>query len=224
MDAQAGQMFEWGFSGPQSVSTSLPSCRTFPIAVDNLSAHGIPPFYMMAFAVGGSPIISFIGTNPSNLAWTVRHPIGTRLLLGVVDSRGNFGGVDAPLYTVIEGATTQCIPPAVAAAPFNVTANVTDVLTTCQPWGLTIRGGTPPYNLTLAALNAPEMTNVTLGPNDTVFNYINRAEPGTQMIASVSDLNGRWATGSPLVRTQGSSNVSCPGLASSGSSVPIAQS
>ncbi|KAJ7813931.1 hypothetical protein B0H14DRAFT_2182083, partial [Mycena olivaceomarginata] len=177
------------------------TCQTFPIAVYNLSthAHGIPPFYIMAFPVGGSPITSFIGTDPSNLTWTVRHPAGTRLLLGVVDSAGNSGGVDVPLYTVIEGATTQCIPPAVAAAPFNVTANVTDVLTTCQPWGLTIRGGTPPYNVTLAALNATEMTNVTLGPNDTVFTYINRAEPGTQMIG----VNGRWATGSPLVRTQG---------------------
>ncbi|KAJ7681070.1 hypothetical protein DFH06DRAFT_1405954 [Mycena polygramma] len=44
------------------------------------------------------------------------------------------------------------------------------------------------------------------------------------MIAAVSDVNGRWATGSPLVRTQGSANVDCVGLESSGSAaVPISQ-
>jgi hypothetical protein len=32
--------------------------------------------------------------------------------------------------------------------------------------------------------------------------------------AAVSDLNGRWATGSPIVSTQGSTNVDCLGLVS----------
>ncbi|KAJ7495217.1 hypothetical protein FB451DRAFT_363936 [Mycena latifolia] len=216
--AQAGQMFEWGFTGAQAVSTSLPSCRRFPIEADPLTAHGIPPFYMIAFAVGGAPITSFIGTNESDLTWTVRHPVGTKLLLGVVDSQGNSGGIDTPMYTVTEGGNTQCIPTAAAEPAFTITANATDGLMTCQPWGLTIQGGTPPYNLTLAALNAPDVTNVTLGPNDSVFTYINRADPDTQMIAAVSDLNGRWATGSPLVRTQGSTDVNCTGLVSSSSS------
>ncbi|KAJ7238347.1 hypothetical protein B0H12DRAFT_98562 [Mycena haematopus] len=219
---QAGsdQLFEWGFSGPQAVSTSLPSCRTFPMFVKPLAVHGVPPFYMTAFAVGGAPITTLIGTNTSNLAWTVQHPIGTQLFLAVVDSAGNSGGVDPPLYTVIEGASTQCIPGLVVGPPFSITANVTDTLTTCQPWGLTIHGGMPPYNVTLAALNASEVTNATLGPNDSVFTYINRAEAGTQMIASVSDLNGRWATGSPSVHTQGSTDVDCPGLVSTSSSAP----
>ncbi|KAF7378227.1 hypothetical protein MSAN_00247500 [Mycena sanguinolenta] len=216
------QIFEWGLSGPQSVSTSLPSCQTFPISVKSLTGHGVPPFYMMAFAVGGTPITTLIGTNASDLAWTVQHPIGTQLLLAVVDSLGNSGGVDTPLYTVIEGAT-ECLPPAIARPPFTITSNVTDTLTTCQPWGLTIHGGTPPYNVTLAALNASDVTNATLGPHDITLTYINRAEPNTQMIASVSDMTGRWATGSPLVRTEGSTNVDCPGLVTSSSSEPITQ-
>ncbi|KAJ7610587.1 hypothetical protein DFH06DRAFT_1374513, partial [Mycena polygramma] len=202
-------MFEWGFTGTQAVSTSLPSCRSLPISADPLTAHGVPPFYMMAFAVGGAPITTFIGTNESNLTWTVQHPIGkflcTQLLLGVVDSHGNSGGIDPILYTVTAGATTQCGSQAANQIPFTVTANVTDVLTTCQPWGLTIHGGTPPYNLTLAALNASDVTNVTLGPSDSVFTYINRADPGIQLIGAScqSCRNGHWATGSPLVRTQG---------------------
>ncbi|KAJ7495063.1 hypothetical protein FB451DRAFT_362507 [Mycena latifolia] len=222
--AQPGPTFEWGFTGTQASSTSLPSCQSLPIQAGPLTANGIPPFYMIAFAVDGAPITSFIGTNESNLTWQVRHPVGTKLLLGVVDSQGTSGGIDTPMYTVTEGASTACILTAAAEPEFKVTANVTDALSTCQQWGLTIQGGTPPYNLTLAALNAVDVTNVTLGPNDSVYTYINRAEPDTQMIAAVSDLNGRWATGSPLVRTQGSANFDCGGLVSSSSGAPPSSS
>ncbi|KAJ6476472.1 hypothetical protein C8R47DRAFT_659656 [Mycena vitilis] len=219
-----GQVFEWGFTGSQGESTSLPSCQKLRLTADAVAAPGVPPFYMMALAVGGEPIMSFIGQNQSNLTWTARHPIGTQLLLGVVDSQGTSGGIDPVMYTITAGATTQCGPPTAADPPFNVTANVTDVLTTCQPWGLTIQGGTPPYQVTFAALNANDVTNATLGPGDSIYTYINRAAPGTQMIAAISDVNGRWATGSPLVRTQGSANVDCVGLESSSSAaVPISQ-
>ncbi|KAJ6526510.1 hypothetical protein DFH09DRAFT_1285906 [Mycena vulgaris] len=178
---QPSQMFEWGFT--KTFSTSLPSCRNFSIEASPRKAHGIPPFYMIAFAVGGKPSTTFIGTNESNLWWTVRHPVGTQLLLGVVDSQGNSGGIDVPMYTVTAGANTQCIPAATPSEPsFTISANVTGTLTTCQPWGLTIQGGAPPYNVTLATLNSSDVTNVTLGANDSFFTYINRAVPNTQMI------------------------------------------
>ncbi|KAJ6556186.1 hypothetical protein B0H19DRAFT_903678, partial [Mycena capillaripes] len=164
-------------------------------------ANGTPPFYMIAFAVNGTPSTSFIGKNESNLTWIVRHPVGTQLILGVVDSQGHSGGIDAPLYNVTEGSTTQCIPAPPAEAPFTIRANVTDLLNTCQPWGLTIEGGTPPYNMTLVPMNSPNTTNVTLGAQDSVFTYINRMAPGTQLLGK--SWNGRWASGSPLVRTQG---------------------
>ncbi|KAJ6546609.1 hypothetical protein B0H10DRAFT_1852161, partial [Mycena sp. CBHHK59/15] len=205
-------------------SSSLPSCRTFSLTASPLTAHGFPPFYMIAFAVNGMLSTSFIGTNESKLSWTVTYPVGTQLALGVVDSHGNSGGVDAPLYMVTAGSTTQCIPSALTAPVFAVTANVTDALSTCQPWGLTIRGRTLPYNVTLAALNAPDVTNLTsistVGAADTVLTYINRATPSTQLIAAISDLNGRWATGSPMVRTQGSPNLDCIGMVSSSGTEP----
>jgi hypothetical protein len=61
------------------------------------------------------------------------------------------------------GQSTQCIPAASNDPPFTVEANVTDTLTTCQPWGIKIKGGTPPYDLTLAAVNSPLVINVTMG-------------------------------------------------------------
>ncbi|KAJ6503580.1 hypothetical protein C8R45DRAFT_1091356 [Mycena sanguinolenta] len=216
--AQVAQVFEWGFTGDQVVSTSLPSCRSVPLEANARTANGTPPFYMMAFPVGGTPSTSFIGTNQSNLAWTVTYPVGTKLVLGVVDALGQSGGIDPPLYTVIDGATTQCIPPTLSdpSSGFKISANVTDVLNTCQPWGLTIEGGTPPYNVTLAETDLGGVTNVTLGPTDTVLTYINRMAPGGQVIGI--DLNGNWATGSPIVRTQGSNDTSCLGLVSTSSS------
>jgi len=224
--AQTSKIFQWQFGG-SALSTSLPSCRQFPIQVKPFdpsnNTHGVPPFYMMAFAIGGTPSTTLIGTDESNLSWTVNQPVGTQLLLTVVDSQGSSGGVPPNLFTVVAGQTTQCIPPASNDPPFTVEANVTDTLTTCQPWGIKIKGGVPPYNLTLAAINSPIVTNVTMGPVDDQFTFIDRADPNTQLIAAVSDLNGRWALGTPIVKTKGSSNVDCIGLvSSSGNSTVIA--
>ncbi|KAJ7119480.1 hypothetical protein C8R44DRAFT_788157 [Mycena epipterygia] len=216
--AQTSKIFQWGFSG-NALSTSLPSCRTFGITVKPFTAgndtHGVPPFYMVAFAIDGTPSTTLIGTSEDNLNWEVNQPVGAQLLLEVVDSQGSSGGVPPNLFTVVAGQTTQCVPPASTDPPFTVTANVTDTLNTCQPWGLTIVGGTPPYNVTLAALNSPIVTNVTMGPDDDAFTFIDRADPNTQLIAAISDLNGRWASGTPIVKTAGSANVDCIGLSSS---------
>jgi hypothetical protein len=126
---------------------------------------------------------------------------GTTLMLSMVDSNGSAGGVAPNLYTVIgqftseyfppglflcschpsAGDNSSCLPPA-PTSDFQVTSNVTTTLTTCQPWGLTISGGTQPYSVTLAALDSPIITNVTLGPLDDSFTFIDRADPNTQLI------------------------------------------
>lgn len=61
-------------------------------------------------------------------------------------------------------------------------SNVTGTLTTCEPWGLTIVGGTKPYTVVLAALDSPITTNVTMAAPDDVFTYPNRADPGGQIM------------------------------------------
>ena len=55
-------------------------------------------------------------------------------------------------------------------------ANVTN-LATCDPWGLTIQNGTKPYTVILVAQGSPVITNVTLGVQDDVLTYIDRASP-----------------------------------------------
>ncbi|KAK7007856.1 hypothetical protein R3P38DRAFT_3026444 [Favolaschia claudopus] len=220
IDEPKPQTWEWQFSvSAQTASTSLPSCATLALTANpraaangTLLADGIPPFYMTAFPVNGIPSVAFIGTNESDLTWTVKYPVGTKLLLGLVDSHGTSGGIDTPLYTVSAGETSDCLPSPPSDTSFKITTNVTDALDTCQPWGLTVEGGTPPYHVTIATLNSPNITNITFGTMDSVLTYINRTPPGNQMIATASDVSGRWASGNPFVRTQGAQDIDCIGL------------
>ncbi|KAF7329618.1 hypothetical protein MKEN_00224800 [Mycena kentingensis (nom. inval.)] len=209
------QQFLWGFT--DSLSTSLPVCGSLPIMVTPAAVPGTPPFYMLAFAEGSAPTTQRIGTNASALSWTVDHPVGSKLILEVVDAHGASGGADIPLYAVVAGSTTACLPHA-PANDFVVTSTTPSggTLNTCDPWNLFVKGGKPPYNVTIAALNSTGVTNLTMAPTDTVFQYINRADPGSQMIAAISDSTGRWATGSPFVRTNGTADVTCAGRGSIG--------
>ena len=63
-------------------------------------------------------------------------------------------------------------------------SNVTTTLNTCDPWGITVTGGQKPYNISLAVVAAPVVTNVTMGADDDVFTFIDRADPGTMILGS----------------------------------------
>lgn len=82
----------------------------------------------------------------------------------------------------LAGPTTNCVTKPVTAPEFKITSNVTGDLQTCQPWGFRIKGGVPPYTITLAAPNSPAVTNVTIPFGDDAFTYINRADPGGQLV------------------------------------------
>jgi len=113
-------------------------------------------------------------------------------------------------------STSNCVPTPPSGAPnITISPNFTSPISTCQPMGMLISGGKKPYGLTLAALNSPVLTNVTMGPTDDVFTYINRADPGSQIMASIIDANGIWATSTQLFSTAGSKDIDCTGLVSS---------
>ncbi|KAJ3577010.1 hypothetical protein NP233_g18 [Leucocoprinus birnbaumii] len=214
------QTFGWKFR-TDFVSTNLPSCFNFPIVVfpnlKNATAgnySGTPPYYMMAFPEGGQPITSLIGTDNNTLSWTPQHPIGTKLILQLVDSLGNTGGTSGSVFEVVANPdTTNCIAPS-PPQDFTISSNITQggSLQTCQPWRLNINGGQPPYTVVLDARNSPVLTNITVPPTDNAVVFINRADPNTVLFAAVVDSLGRWATGTPFVSTFGSTNVDCIGF------------
>jgi len=188
------------------------------------ATQGTPPYYMIAFALGGTPVTTLIGSDESKLSWTVTQPVGSKLVLSVVDANGSAGGVTPRIMTVIPGQTTQCVIQPPSTPEFTVTTNVTGDLKTCQPWGFTVKGGVPPYTITLLSPNSPVVTNASIGLGDDHFTYINRADPGGTLVGAISDLTGRWANGTAFVSTKGSTDVACTGLvSSSGNSTVIAQ-
>ncbi|THU98540.1 hypothetical protein K435DRAFT_856547 [Dendrothele bispora CBS 962.96] len=214
------RIFQWKFSNA-GLGFELPSCQTFGIVVspyqgsDPSNQTQVPPFYMLGHEVGGISKLTLIGDDPSSLSWTVDHPVGTRLLLNVVDAQGSSGGIPLQPYTVVDGQNTNCIQ-LKNDTSFTVTSNITNNanLNTCDPWGLRIKGGAKPYNLTFAQLNSPNITNATIPATDDGYTYINRANPGGLLLVSVSDVTGRWASGTPFVVPSGSTDINCVGLVS----------
>ncbi|KAF9476291.1 hypothetical protein BDN70DRAFT_183152 [Pholiota conissans] len=185
-------LYQWKFSD-ETIPTNLPTCVTFGIIVEsaNITTNatiGVPPYYMISLPIGGTPQIQLIGSDQNNLMWTVAQPVGSQMLLSVVDSQQNPGGIPGREFTVIAGQTTQCVTTPISTPAFTVSANVTTDLETCAPWGLTVVGGTPPFTVTLAQTNVPIVTNVSMDFGTDRFTFINRAHPTGTLIAAVSDL------------------------------------
>lgn len=215
----ASEQFQWKWKN-DGIGFQIATCQTLDIEVKSWNpalndTQGIPPYYMMAFPVKGTPVTRHIGNSDTSLSWEVTHAPGSKLLLTVVDSSGSFGGVPPRLFEVIPGVSTSCVRPEPSAPTFTISSNITNGnLATCEPWGITIKGGVPPYNLSIAAVNSPVITNVTIPSGFDAFTYINRAAPNGQMVVGVADFTGQWATGVPIVNTTGSENYDCVGLVS----------
>ncbi|KDQ50933.1 hypothetical protein JAAARDRAFT_62839 [Jaapia argillacea MUCL 33604] len=82
------------------------------------------------------------------------------------------------------------------------------LLITCQTWGINIRGGLPPYTVSIVQTNALNVTNVTIGGNDNYFSYPNSAEPDQTLLSASS---GKWSSGNLFVKTFGSMQSDCSG-------------
>ncbi|KAK7679061.1 hypothetical protein QCA50_018005 [Cerrena zonata] len=169
---------------------------------------------MYAFEPGGVPHIQDMGSDITRLSWTVDHLPGTKLLLIVLDSQNNTGGIPKKFYDVVADPTSSndCIskktnPP----STFRLSANVTDQLITCQPWGLTAIGGTPPYTIYLTALGSDTISVIEMDAADNTLIYPDRIDPNTLVIGSVRDSLGMWGNSTQAVSTTGSKDVICPG-------------
>ncbi|KAJ7206704.1 hypothetical protein C8J57DRAFT_1541277 [Mycena rebaudengoi] len=223
------QTYNWDFTSSvrsagrlsvQQTGSNLAACATIPLGVfpGSQQSTGVPPYYMMAFPVSGTPMTSLIGTNASALEWTVAFPVGTLLLLGVVDSLGTSGSIAIGVYTVA-ARRHNAFRPTRAQPLRSLRISLPDPCFQLATVGSSrFREGKPPYKVTLAPSDSADVVNVTLRPNDSVFNYLNQSPPGSQLLAAVSDSTGRWATDGPTVQTSGSKDTTCNGLSSSSGS------
>ncbi|KAF8898300.1 hypothetical protein CPB85DRAFT_189229 [Mucidula mucida] len=178
---------------------------------------------MRAWEKGGSVQTTLLGSDESSLKWTVTNPVDSQLLLNVIDSNDSSAGVAPKLFTIDTGSTTNCVVND-ADTTFTVKSNLseTGTLATCQPWGLRIKNGVPPYNISFAQVNSPVVTNVTTNQDDDAYTYINRADGGKLLMASVVDSSGRVAYGNPSIVTASETDIDCGSLIStSGNSTEL---
>ncbi|KAF9032056.1 hypothetical protein BJ165DRAFT_1599148 [Panaeolus papilionaceus] len=123
----------------------------------------------------------------------------------------------------------QCSPPPKVDPPFTATSNVTGekFLDNCEPWAITIAGGTPPYRLSFVQPDGNVVTNFTLPVEDNTYtcdttvlfcdvaDYFTNFKLPCYRLAAVSDALsvsltpwfvhslGRWATNPPVVDMTG---------------------
>ncbi|KAF9565442.1 hypothetical protein CPC08DRAFT_704697 [Agrocybe pediades] len=218
--AQTSFLYKWQFQDT-SIQQTIPTCQPLNIIISSFDTttnktKGSPPYYMTAFAVDGVSTTTLIGTTDDNAKYTVTYPVDTQLLLSVTDSQGNPGGTFAPMK-VTAGQSTSCVTPTQDSSDFTVKTNITSEISTCDPLGLTITGGTSPYTVALVPSNSPATTNVTLPAGDNLYTYINRASPGGQLVVAVSDSKGNWASTATIFETKGTTDTTCNNLVSSSS-------
>ncbi len=64
----------------QTLSSQIATCSPTVIDIIQVNADnasdGRPPFYMISYAVGGTPVTSLLGSDESNLVFTVTQPSG----------------------------------------------------------------------------------------------------------------------------------------------------
>ena len=188
------------------------------------SGVGHPPYYMIAYEVNGLATASSAGSDASRLSWTVDHRAGeltcpfrcphsrpganrrlwgegSNVILSLVDSAGNSGGVASSTYSItgarlktdcnfiglscivsaIDGSSS-CLPSVPTAWPL-INANTTKDLDTCQPLGLVMAGGVPPYTVSIVQLGG-SVRNVTLGSQDNAYTWINQAAPNSDLLGT----------------------------------------
>ncbi|KAJ7595329.1 hypothetical protein C8J56DRAFT_775704, partial [Mycena floridula] len=162
---------------------AIGSCDSISITIKDIpGAVPVPPYYMMAFEIGGIPTTTLLGSNVSNLKWTVDHAPGTNIILSMADAKGNSGGIPENSFAVISHSSTSCIKSSTSSSTFLMDVNVTDELSTCQPWGMRVAGGNAPYTVTILSEDSPVLTNVSMDSGQDLYTYINRASPDDRIL------------------------------------------
>ncbi|KAG1750635.1 uncharacterized protein EDB91DRAFT_1108553 [Suillus paluster] len=205
--AEGNRSFSWGITNHESERVdSLTVCDdlyiSLPSLLDDYSDVGQAPYTLLAFEAGGALTATQIHEDG---LWQVTHPAGSQLLLALVDSLGNSGGVLPTVFTVTSGLS-NCLPTSVVTP--TVTTNATHI-EPCDSWHLSISGGVPPYTIILASPGAPFLQEFTV-PQESSVSFINSgiALRGPT-IAAVRDSSGVFGRTTDLVEVIDASGVSC---------------
>ncbi|PPQ75378.1 hypothetical protein CVT26_015510 [Gymnopilus dilepis] len=214
--AQSVNSFQWSLAASSIVKSSqtvgeLIACDAVAIIVNGNGtlSDGQGPYYMTAYALGGAPRTTFIGSG-GNLEWTVDQPVGSKVVLSIVDSEGNLGNSQESRIFTVTGGSKQC-DTTTPGSNFTVRARGMSPrkLAACRPWEIQWSGGTAPYTVTLMAFEQSGLKMMKfMRVNETKFTFINTFNPNSLLIGN----NEQWASGTPSIKTKNkTTNTSCQG-------------
>ncbi|GJJ12942.1 hypothetical protein Clacol_007189 [Clathrus columnatus] len=191
---------------------TVSECRSESISLSiDPTNPPVPPFYLFAYEQGGTTTVANLGSDVADLTWTVNHPSGTVLLITIIDSKGNSGGVGPEFFFVFSDGNSSChnfVP-----SPISVVANITSASTktveTCVPIQFQITGGQKPYTASIGITGAPSILNFTMGNNDDTLIWFNRAPPPQSILFTVSDAKGQYSFSTGLGISSGFLNSDC---------------
>lgn len=209
--AEDSRSFSWDLTNHEFERVrSLTVCDGLHILLSSSSGNhysiGRSPYTLLAFEAGGALTATQIHEDG---LWQVKYPPGSQLLLALVDSFGNPGGVLPTVFTVASGSS-DCLPalPIFAVAP-TITTNLTRV-EPCDSWQMSISGGVPPYTIILASPGAPSLQDIAAPQESSLVSFINSdiALRGPT-IAAVRDSSGVFGRTTEFVEVIDARGVSC---------------
>lgn len=209
--AEGSRSFSWDLTNHEFEPVrSLTVCDGLRVSLssssDNYNDVGRSPYTLLAFEAGGALIATQVHEDG---LWQVKHPAGSQLLLALVDSLGNSGGVLPTVFTVSSGSS-DCLPapPASGVTPTIIT-NATHI-EPCDSWQMSISGGVPPYTIMLASPGAPSLQDFATPQESSLVSFINSGiAPRGPTIAAVRDSSGVFGHTTEFVEVIDASGVSC---------------
>lgn len=209
--ADGSRSFSWDLTNHEFERVrSLTVCDGLHISLSSSSGNyneiGHSPYTLFAFEAGGALTATQIHEDG---VWQVKHPAGSQLLLALVDSLGNSGGVLPTVFTVGSGSS-DCLPalPTSAVAPIIITN--TSHIEPCDSWQMSVSGGVPPYTIMLASPGAPFLQDFAAAQESDLISFINSgiALRGPT-IAAVRDSSGVFGHATEFVEVVEASGISC---------------
>lgn len=216
--AEGSRSFSWDLTNHEFERVhNLTVCDGLHISLSSSSVHyndiGRSPYTLFAFEAGG--VLTATQIHEDGL-WQVKHPAGSQLLLALVDSLGNSGGVLPTVFTVASGSS-DCLSalPTSAIAPMIIT-NASHI-EPCDSWQMSISGGVPPYTIMLASPGAPSLQEFAAPQESNLISFTNSgiALRGPT-IAAVRDSSGAFGHTTKFVEVVEASEVSCGGVENRG--------
>lgn len=209
--ADGSRSFSWDLTNHEFEQVhSLTVCDDLRVSLSSSSGNyndiGRSPYTLLAFEAGGALITTQIHEDG---LWQVKHPAGSQLLLALVDSLGNSGGVLPTVFTVASGSS-DCLPALPTSAVYPVMITNATHIEPCDSWQMSISGGLPPYTMMFASPGAPSLQNITAPQESSIVSFINSgiALRGPT-IAVVRDSSGAFGHTTDFVEVVDASGVSC---------------